>query len=74
MRISPFSGVPDFVFPLGQAPVHSNVSGVEEMWPVSIGVMAAKGCDAMLGRLAVRLVKEGILRVPQTGREAFPAE
>jgi len=66
-RISVFSEAPDSVFPLGEASYFSNVTHHEEFLPVAVDVMVAKGCDALLPRLAQKLVQEGIIAVPQTG-------
>ena len=52
----------------------SNVTGMEELLPVSVDVMAARGCDGLLARLAMDLVREGAIDVPQTGRDLDGAE
>ena len=67
-RISGFAEVPDFVFPLGEISAESEITGHEEKLPVAIDVMAAKGCDGLLAKLAQDLVEAGILTVPKTGR------
>jgi hypothetical protein len=67
-RISVFSEAPDSVFPLGEASYFSNVTHHEEFLPVAVDVMVAKGCDALLPRLAQKLVREGVIDLPLTGR------
>lgn len=38
-----------------------------EYLPVSVDVVAARGCDGLVARLARDLVKEGLLVQPKTG-------
>ncbi|KAK3896991.1 amidase signature domain-containing protein, partial [Staphylotrichum tortipilum] len=66
-RISVFSEVPDSVFPLGEVGSVSGVTGVEEKLPVTVDVMAAKGCDGLLARLAQELAAAGVVKVPKAG-------
>ena len=73
-EISVFSEAPDSVFPIGQLPYHSNVTNQLEYLPVSVDVMVAKGCDALLPRLASDLVDAGILKRPQVGSRLYNAE
>ncbi|CAG9988783.1 unnamed protein product [Clonostachys byssicola] len=65
--ISIFAGTPDSVFPLGQVPFFSSVTNHEEFLPVTVDVIAAKGCDGLIAKLAVDLVANGILKAPRTG-------
>ncbi|RSM14451.1 hypothetical protein CDV31_005468 [Fusarium ambrosium] len=65
--ISIFSEVPDSVFPLGQVPVFSSVTNHVEFLPVTIDVIAARGCDGLIAKLAKDLVAAGVLNVPSTG-------
>ncbi|CAI6098917.1 unnamed protein product [Clonostachys chloroleuca] len=67
-RISVFSEVPDNVFPLGEAATNSSITGKDELLPVTVNVLVAKGCDGILPRLARDLVEKGILKVPQAGQ------
>lgn len=67
-RISPITECPDFVYPLGQAPYNSTITGVTELLPVAVDIMVAKGCDGVLFDLALALEKAGILGVSMTGR------
>ncbi|KAF2091894.1 glutamyl-tRNA amidotransferase [Saccharata proteae CBS 121410] len=66
-RISPFSEAPDMVLPVGQAAFNSTVTGHLEFLPVTVDIMAAKGCDGMIFSLVEALLDEGILSVSQTG-------
>jgi hypothetical protein len=66
-RVSMFSEVPDSVFPIGEAPFYSIVTNHEEFLPVTIDILAAKGCDGLIVKLAQDLVEAGILPVPETG-------
>lgn len=66
-RLSVFSGAPDHVFPLGEVGSVSSVTNVTEMLPVTVDVMAARGCDGLIVRLAQDLVGAGILKVPLAG-------
>ncbi|GKU16287.1 unnamed protein product, partial [Fusarium langsethiae] len=58
--ISPMAGNPDFVVPLGEILYNSTVTAKEEKMPVSLRMMAAKGCDNMLLSLINDLADEGI--------------
>ncbi|KAF0325013.1 hypothetical protein GQ607_007634 [Colletotrichum asianum] len=66
-RLSVFSGAPDHVFPVGQVGSVSAVTNHTEMLPVTVDVMAARGCDGLIARLALDLVEEGLVVVPQVG-------
>ncbi|EED22839.1 glutamyl-tRNA(Gln) amidotransferase, subunit A [Talaromyces stipitatus ATCC 10500] len=66
--ISVYGGVPDMVIPIGEKTYVSQVTGVEEKSPVSVNLVAAKGCDGMLFRLVNELVQKGILREVKAGR------
>ncbi|KAL6916798.1 hypothetical protein FSHL1_008529 [Fusarium sambucinum] len=65
--ISPMAGNPDFVVPLGEILYNSTVTTKEEKMPVSLRMMAAKGCDSMLLRLINELVDDGIIPIPKAG-------
>ncbi len=45
----------------------SNITNHVEYLPVSVDVVAARGCDGLVARLAVDLVREGLLVQPKTG-------
>ncbi|KAL9613447.1 MAG: hypothetical protein Q9167_001992 [Letrouitia subvulpina] len=67
-RISVFAEVPDYVVPVGEAAYNSTVTAHEELLPVTVDLLAARGCDGMLFSLVQDLVAAGIVRVPQTGQ------
>ncbi|WQF76451.1 Putative amidase signature domain-containing protein [Colletotrichum destructivum] len=66
-RLSVFSGAPDHVFPLGEVAGPSSVTNHIEVLPVTVDIMAARGCDGLLVRLAQDLVGAGLLKVPEAG-------
>lgn len=70
-RISVFSEAPDHVLPLGQVESRSSVTNHTEFLPVTVDVMAAKGCDGLLVKLAQDLVAAGLVVVPQVGGTIF---
>ena len=67
-RISVFSEAPDYVIPVGEAAYNSTVTNHEEVLPVTVDIMAAKGCDGLLFDLINDLVNNGIVHMPVTGR------
>lgn len=66
-RVSPFWGGPDFVLPVGEASYNSTITGVLEYLPVTVDIMAARGCDGMIFGLVQDLVKAGILKPSVAG-------
>lgn len=66
-RISVMSECPDFVFPLGQVASRSAITAHNEYFPVGVDILAAKGCDGMLVKLAQDLVAAEIIAVPKVG-------
>ncbi|EEU34049.1 uncharacterized protein NECHADRAFT_50177 [Fusarium vanettenii 77-13-4] len=66
-RISVMSETPDMVVPIGQVAYHSSITSHTEYLPVTVDMMAAKGCDGMLFSLVQHLYEAGILGVSQTG-------
>jgi hypothetical protein len=73
-RISIFSGVPDFVLPIGQAAYLSNITQKTEYLPVSVDILAAKGCDGMIFGLVQDLVKAGIVNATKAGYSGVTGE
>ena len=67
-RISPFAEVPDFVIPIGEAAYNSSITLHEEALPVTVDVLAAKGCDGLIFGLVGDLLAEGIVNVSLTGQ------
>ena len=66
-RISVMSGTPDMVVPIGQVAYNSTVTNHAECLPVTVDLMAAKGCDGMLFSLVQALLKRGLVSVSQPG-------
>ncbi|KAF4121311.1 Asp-tRNAAsn/Glu-tRNAGln amidotransferase A subunit or related amidase [Geosmithia morbida] len=67
-RVSVMSGTPDFVVPIGEVPFTSAVTGHTEYLPLTVDLMAARGCDGMLFSLVKELWEAGIISESQTGR------
>ncbi|KAM0443297.1 hypothetical protein ACHAQK_003660 [Fusarium lateritium] len=65
--ISCFAESPDSTFPVGEILVPSTITGRNETLPVTVNVMAAKGCDGVLAKLAADLLAAGVLKVPSVG-------
>src|SRR5271163_4735622 len=51
---------------VGQANYFANTTMHKEVLPVTVDVIAAKGCDLMIAQLAQDLVTAGIISVPPT--------
>ncbi|KAH9827402.1 Amidase [Teratosphaeria destructans] len=69
-KVSPFWGGPDYVVPIGSVSYKSDITMHDEVLPVTVEIMAAKGCDGMLFGLVQDLVKAGILKKSLTGYSA----
>ncbi|KAI1374858.1 amidase family protein [Hypoxylon crocopeplum] len=69
--LCPIYGCVDMTIPIGQVPYMSNVTFVEEMVPVTVSVIAKRGCDFMLWNMWEKLADEGVLKTIKTGRTAF---
>ncbi|KAI0181692.1 amidase family protein [Hypoxylon sp. FL1284] len=70
-NICPIYGCVDMTIPIGQVTYKSNVTFVEEMVPVTVSVIAKRGCDFMLWNMWEKLADEGVLKTLKTGRTAF---
>ena len=55
---------------MGEAGYDSTITGHEERLPVTVDVLAAKGCDLMVLGLVEEMVGRGVVKVVETGREA----
>jgi Asp-tRNA(Asn)/Glu-tRNA(Gln) amidotransferase A subunit family amidase len=66
--MSTFWGGPDFVVPIGEATYFSNITQHEEQLPVTVDIMAARGCDGLIFDLVRDLVEAGILKPSVAGR------
>ncbi|KAI1337349.1 amidase family protein [Xylariaceae sp. FL0016] len=69
--ICPIYGCVDMTIPIGQVPYFSNVTFVEEMMPVTVSVIAKRGCDFMLWNMWEKLADVSVLKTIKTGRTAF---
>ncbi|KAI0007521.1 amidase family protein [Xylariaceae sp. FL0662B] len=69
--LCPIYGCVDMTIPIGQVSYMSNVTFVEEMVPVTVSVIAKRGCDFMLWNMFENLTNEGVLKAIKTGRTAF---
>lgn len=67
-RISVVAEVPDMVIPIGEIGYESSVTNHTEYLPVTVDLMAAKGCDGMLFALVRSLHEAGIISEVKTGR------
>ena len=67
-RISVFSGGPDFVVPIGQAAYNSTITLHEEFLPVTVNIMAARGCDGLIFNLVQDLRAAGIVATSLAGQ------
>jgi Asp-tRNA(Asn)/Glu-tRNA(Gln) amidotransferase A subunit family amidase len=66
--MSTLGGGPDFVLPVGEAEYVSEITGHVEMMPVTVNVMAAKGCDGLIYGFVRDLVEAGVLKESLAGR------
>ncbi|CAL8585044.1 hypothetical protein XPA_010624 [Xanthoria parietina] len=67
-QISIFAEVPDFVVPLGSASYNSTVTNHTEVLPVSVDIIAARGCDGVIFSLVEALLQAGIITIPLAGQ------
>lgn len=75
-RISVFQSGPDHVIPLGETAYVSGVTGKTEYLPVTVDMVAARGCDAVIFEIVEGMVREGLLGlgVVGTGRSVWGGE
>jgi hypothetical protein len=59
---------------VGQAPFYSNITQHTEYHPVTIDILAAKGCDSIIAKLALDLQKAGILNATMAGQTIYGGE
>lgn len=67
-RVAEHAGCPDYVLPIGQTSLHSDITGQQEVEPIVMGITAGKDCDGMLFDLVNAMMKEGMLNTNQPGR------
>ncbi|OCB84568.1 amidase signature enzyme [Sanghuangporus baumii] len=70
-RVAVHGRTPDIVIPLGQVSYNSTISGISEILPVSISLVARRGCDFMLLDLVGKLADAGVIIKVKAGRTAF---
>ncbi|KAA1466956.1 amidase signature enzyme [Dentipellis sp. KUC8613] len=70
-RIAVHARSPDMVVPIGQIPFMSSITGIEEQLPVTVSLVARRGCDFVLLDLVSALADAGIVQTVKTGRTAF---
>ncbi|EXF81473.1 hypothetical protein CFIO01_07716 [Colletotrichum fioriniae PJ7] len=69
--LASYFGSADFTIPIGQVPYYSNVTYREEMMPVTVNMVARRGCDFVLFNLVEELTKLGVLGPVTTGSRTF---
>jgi Asp-tRNA(Asn)/Glu-tRNA(Gln) amidotransferase A subunit family amidase len=60
-QMAVMAALPDYTVPIGERTYFSRVSERNETLPVTIGIVAAAGCDHMLMDLVAELADEGII-------------
>ncbi|KAF2797298.1 hypothetical protein K505DRAFT_298554 [Melanomma pulvis-pyrius CBS 109.77] len=61
-QMAVLAALPDYTVPIGERTYYSRVSERNETLPVTIGIVAAAGCDGMLVDLVRDLAEKGVLR------------
>jgi Asp-tRNA(Asn)/Glu-tRNA(Gln) amidotransferase A subunit family amidase len=69
--LTPMSGCPEMTVPLGQVEYSSHVSMQTEMLPVSVQLVAYRGCEGMLLGLIKEMAEMGYLVETRAGKVAF---
>lgn len=59
-------------FVVGEVPYNSTKSGKMEYLPVTMSLVAARGCDLMLADMVAQMEQEGILRPVSVGPRLYP--
>lgn len=67
-RIPVMAEIPDIVIPIGEIEYESKVTNHTEYLPVTVDLMAAKGCDGMLFSLIREMHKVGMISEVRAGR------
>ncbi|GKZ48282.1 hypothetical protein AbraIFM66951_012045 [Aspergillus brasiliensis] len=71
-NIAVFAGVPDLVIPIGEIPYNSTKSGKTEYLPVTMSIVAARGCDLMVASMVREMEAQGILKPVAAGTMLYP--
>jgi len=66
--------VPDVAIPIGSAAYISRITLHTEFLPVTVAILAAKGCDGLIFGLVQDLQAAGIVNVSQTGQTILGGE
>jgi Asp-tRNA(Asn)/Glu-tRNA(Gln) amidotransferase A subunit family amidase len=71
-QMAVMAALPDYTVPIGERTYYSRVTERNETLPVTIGIVAAAGCDHMLMDLVADLADEGIIKGEvKTGRSMY---
>ena len=62
------------VIPIGQASYFSPITNHTEYLPVTVDILAAKGCDGMIFQLAKELSAAGIINATLAGQTIYGGE
>ncbi|KAL2835669.1 amidase signature domain-containing protein [Aspergillus pseudoustus] len=71
-NIAVFAGLPDLVVPIGEIPFNSTKSGRTEYLPVTMSIVAARGCDLMVASMVREMEAQGILKPVAAGTMLYP--
>ncbi|KAK1979555.1 amidase [Colletotrichum cereale] len=69
--VSSYFGDVDYTVPIGQVSYFSNVTYQVEIMPVTVNIVAKRGCDLVLLNMIDELVDGGVLKTVLTGQTAF---
>jgi Asp-tRNA(Asn)/Glu-tRNA(Gln) amidotransferase A subunit family amidase len=71
-QMAVMAALPDYTVPIGERTYYSRVTERNETLPITIGIVAAAGCDHMLMDLVADLANEGIINGEvKTGRSMY---
>ncbi|KAL2882192.1 hypothetical protein SGCOL_002460 [Colletotrichum sp. CLE4] len=69
--VASYFGDADYTIPIGQVSYFSNVTFQDEIMPITVNLVAKRGCDFVLFNLVNDLADKGILKTVSTGQQAF---
>ncbi|KAK2024658.1 amidase [Colletotrichum zoysiae] len=69
--VASYFGDVDYTVPLGQVSYFSNITYRVETMPVTVNIVAKRGCDFVLFNMINELAHRGILKTVLTGQTAF---
>ncbi|KAK2056290.1 amidase [Colletotrichum caudatum] len=72
--VASYFGDVDYTVPLGQVSYLSNVTYQEETMPVTVNIVAKRGCDFVLFNMINELAHRGVLKTVLTGQTAFGSQ